>query len=98
MARGRFRRGDLEALLGVRAACDRAREATRREAGRRVPSRVRRPLRELPDARGRDSRAAPVPARARQEEVTGLTSLLQELIRIDTTNPPGNETAAAELL
>jgi len=27
-----------------------------------------------------------------------VTQLLQELIRIDTTNPPGNETAAAELL
>src|SRR5215210_8721445 len=27
-----------------------------------------------------------------------VTELLQELIRIDTTNPPGNETAAAELL
>ena len=27
-----------------------------------------------------------------------VTSLLQELIRIDTVNPPGNETAAAELL
>src|SRR5919108_519918 len=26
------------------------------------------------------------------------TELLQELIRVDTTNPPGNETAAAELL
>jgi acetylornithine deacetylase/succinyl-diaminopimelate desuccinylase-like protein len=30
-----------------------------------------------------------------RDEVTGL---LQELIRVDTTNPPGNETAAAELL
>ncbi|HYQ10061.1 MAG TPA: hypothetical protein VEP92_02735, partial [Gaiellaceae bacterium] len=30
-----------------------------------------------------------------REEVTGL---LQRLIRVDTTNPPGNETAAAELL
>ena len=30
-----------------------------------------------------------------RQEVTGL---LQELIRIDTTNPPGNETRAAELL
>jgi acetylornithine deacetylase/succinyl-diaminopimelate desuccinylase-like protein len=30
-----------------------------------------------------------------REEVTGL---LQELLRIDTVNPPGNETAAAELL
>ena len=27
-----------------------------------------------------------------------VTDLLQRLIRIDTTNPPGNETAAAELL
>jgi acetylornithine deacetylase/succinyl-diaminopimelate desuccinylase-like protein len=27
-----------------------------------------------------------------------VTALLQELIRLDTTNPPGNETAAAELL
>jgi acetylornithine deacetylase/succinyl-diaminopimelate desuccinylase-like protein len=27
-----------------------------------------------------------------------VTELLQELIRIDTTNPPGNETAVAELL
>jgi len=28
----------------------------------------------------------------------GVVELLQELIRLDTTNPPGNETAAAELL
>ena len=27
-----------------------------------------------------------------------VTSLLQELIRLNTVNPPGNETAAAELL
>jgi acetylornithine deacetylase/succinyl-diaminopimelate desuccinylase-like protein len=27
-----------------------------------------------------------------------VTELLQELIRVDTVNPPGNETAAAELL
>src|SRR6266511_2769172 len=27
-----------------------------------------------------------------------VTERLQELIRVDTTNPPGNETAAAELL
>ena len=27
-----------------------------------------------------------------------VTELLQELIRVDTTNPPGNETAAAEVL
>lgn len=30
-----------------------------------------------------------------RDEVTGL---LQELVRVDTTNPPGNETRAAELL
>jgi acetylornithine deacetylase/succinyl-diaminopimelate desuccinylase-like protein len=34
-------------------------------------------------------------ATALREEVTDL---LQRLIRVDTTNPPGNETAAAELL
>ena len=27
-----------------------------------------------------------------------VTDLLSRLIRVDTTNPPGNETAAAELL
>ena len=27
-----------------------------------------------------------------------VTELLQDLIRVDTTNPPGNETAAAEVL
>ena len=27
-----------------------------------------------------------------------VTRLLQELIRLDTVNPPGNETPAAELL
>jgi acetylornithine deacetylase/succinyl-diaminopimelate desuccinylase-like protein len=30
--------------------------------------------------------------------VSEATSLLQELIRVDTTNPPGNETAAAHVL
>jgi acetylornithine deacetylase/succinyl-diaminopimelate desuccinylase-like protein len=30
--------------------------------------------------------------------VSEVTELLQRLIRVDTTNPPGNETAAAELL
>ena len=30
--------------------------------------------------------------------MNGVTELLRRLIRIDTTNPPGNETAAAELL
>ena len=30
--------------------------------------------------------------------MSDVTALLQRLIRVDTTNPPGNETAAAELL
>ena len=30
--------------------------------------------------------------------MTEVVRLLQELIRLDTTNPPGNETLAAELL
>jgi acetylornithine deacetylase/succinyl-diaminopimelate desuccinylase-like protein len=30
--------------------------------------------------------------------VSEVSELLQRLIRVDTTNPPGNETAAAELL
>jgi acetylornithine deacetylase/succinyl-diaminopimelate desuccinylase-like protein len=30
--------------------------------------------------------------------VTDVVELLQQLIRVDTTNPPGNETAAAQLL
>jgi acetylornithine deacetylase/succinyl-diaminopimelate desuccinylase-like protein len=30
--------------------------------------------------------------------VSDVTELLRQLIRVDTTNPPGNETAAAELL
>jgi acetylornithine deacetylase/succinyl-diaminopimelate desuccinylase-like protein len=45
------------------------------------------------------------PAGHRETALTGgtaltsdVTTLLQELIRLDTTNPPGNETLAAELL
>lgn len=38
---------------------------------------------------------APMEASALRDEATGL---LQELIRLDTANPPGNETQAAELL
>ena len=30
--------------------------------------------------------------------MSDVTGLLQQLIRVDTTNPPGNETAAAEVL
>lgn len=34
----------------------------------------------------------------RQEILSGSTELLRQLIRIDTTNPPGNETVCAELV
>src|SRR2546430_11564946 len=37
-------------------------------------------------------------SRGREPAVSEVATLLQELIRIDTTNPPGGETPAAELL
>ena len=72
-----------------------------RRAARGVPSGLRRALRGLPGRRGRDPGAAAVPDRARQTQVTAgseVADLLQRLIRLDTTNPPGNESIAAELL
>ena len=44
---------------------------------------------------GLRARPAPVVAVSLREEATAL---LQELLRLDTVNPPGNETQAAELL
>jgi acetylornithine deacetylase/succinyl-diaminopimelate desuccinylase-like protein len=41
---------------------------------------------------------APVPAREGDAPLSEVAQLTQRLIRVDTTNPPGNETAAAELL
>src|SRR5439155_88532 len=41
---------------------------------------------------------AALPARHGRQAMSEVASLLQELIRLDTTNPPGNETRAAELL
>jgi acetylornithine deacetylase/succinyl-diaminopimelate desuccinylase-like protein len=44
-------------------------------------------------------RASPaVPAREGDAPLSEVAELTQRLIRLDTTNPPGNETAAAELL
>jgi acetylornithine deacetylase/succinyl-diaminopimelate desuccinylase-like protein len=40
----------------------------------------------------------PVPAREGDAPLSEVASLTRRLIRVDTTNPPGNETAAAELL
>src|SRR5207244_4875557 len=43
--------------------------------------------------------AAPrVSAHAREPALSEAVELLQELVRLDTVNPPGNETRAAELL
>src|SRR6185436_9197420 len=55
-------------------------------------------LRELCDEGRRRPRAAPLPARPRPPQMSEVGDLLQKLIRLDTTNPPGNETLAAELL
>src|SRR3954469_14358961 len=98
LARSRFGRGDLGAVLRVRSARDRARQAARRARGRAVPPGVRRALRAVPHARGRRPGTAPVSARPGYAQVSDVTELLQRLIRVDTTNPPGKETAAAELL
>src|SRR5207248_6542714 len=77
------------------------RREARRGAARRVPPGVRRALRGLPHRGGRHPCAASLSDRARHAQViaTGeVTDLLRRLIRLDTTNPPGNETLAAELL
>ena len=50
-------------------------------------SEKRSPIAQVCSARGRDQPRAP-----------RSTDLLSRLIQVDTTNPPGNETAAAELL
>src|SRR5262249_38547262 len=76
----------------------------RSRAARRVPPCRRRDVRGGPG--GRRSRAAgAVPPDPRPASVVATVTLrdevidlLQRLIRLDTVNPPGNETAAAELL
>ena len=45
-----------------------------------------------------DRRQPRVPPVTGTRKLSEVTELLQRLIRVDTTNPPGNETAAAELL
>ena len=92
------RRGAVGPALHHRAAGARPAREARRRRRRRVPPRVRRALRELPDGR-RDPRAAAVPADHREAAlIDEAVELLRELIRVDTSNPPGNKTAAAELL
>ena len=94
----RLRRGAVGALLDHGAARDGAAREARRRGRRGVPPRVRRAVRGLPQGRRR-LRAAPLPAHAREAALSDeAVELLRELIRVDTSNPPGNETAAAELL
>src|SRR5437763_10404833 len=87
----------------VRSPEDAARRAGRVEAGRASP-RVPRLLRRAREERTRRS-AARVPDHSRHAPLMAVvslreevTELLQELLRIDTTNPPENEARAAELL
>src|SRR6185437_3530456 len=70
--------------------------AERRGAGARRARLSRVPGIRCPRARLRPRARNPsVSTASLRDEVTDL---LQRLIRVDTTNPPGNETAAAELL
>ena len=64
------RRGDLEALLGIGAArAGAARHVSTPSSDEAVPPGVRRALRGAIAPGGRHPRAAPLPARARKEEV-----------------------------
>ena len=79
----------------------RARAAGRRDRRARTAAGAPRAARSRPGARARlrrrgRPRAKYAPGRmSRRDEVTAL---LQALLRLDTVNPPGNETQAAELL
>ena len=76
--------------------------ALARGAKRRGASPRRAGLSRLPRARSAGTRVRSRRGEAPLSTTTTLsdevTDLLQQLIRVDTTNPPGNETAAAELL
>src|SRR5262249_45508226 len=76
----------------------------RSSRGGGISRRDARALGRLPDRRPR-RRAAPLPARHGAPPLMATltlreeaANLLQRLIRLDTVNPPGNETVAAELL
>src|SRR6185436_16765230 len=91
----------------VARAALQGRRANHRRGRDRHPGHARRaartpdPLAALSGALGREERAD----RSGEQQLMAVetlraevTELLQELIRVDTVNPPGNETAAAELL
>src|SRR5207237_3777116 len=100
------RRGLLAALLVELRSDEDSRRLARRRPPRGVPPGVGRLLRvELPRRR-RDRPRPRMAARARDAPLSAAVAslrdeaveLLRELIRLDTVNPPGNETLAAELL
>ena len=98
------RRGGLGAVLGaVGRRSRRWRVARPGRAATRVPAGVRRASTSASADRASIDMPRHVPARhegraADDARATRSTQLLQELIRLDTVNPPGNETAAAEHL
>src|SRR5256886_901070 len=102
-ARGRFARGCLGADDLGRAADEGAGRKARARAACRVSLRDARLLARL-RARRPGCRAARIPARPGAPQVSTVdlrsevVDLLQRLIRLDTVNPPGNETLAATLL
>ena len=77
-----------EAVYNCLVAARPARAPRRHDAGR-LPDRGRAPARPRPRA------SAEMTDAGLRDEVVGLA---QALIRLDTSNPPGNETPAAELL
>ena len=58
---------------------------------------LHRAVRAVPRGRSR-AVPPPVPAGAGDEAMSEVVDLLQRLVQVDTVNPPGNETRAAELL
>src|SRR5439155_25700218 len=101
---GRLAGGRVEPDFDRRAAGQGAARLARSRSPRRFSEDDGRVLVAVPDRRRR-TRAAPPPARPRPAPLMATmtlreeaTDLLQRLIRLDTVNPPGNETAAAELL
>src|SRR5207253_7940648 len=103
-ARAGFARGRLGAEVERRAAGPGAARFARARPRRGVSGRDARVLVAVRDPGGR-ARAASLSARPWRAPLMATmtlreeaTDLLQRLIRLDSVNPPGNETLAAELL
>src|SRR4051812_935742 len=92
--RRRVGRGTLGAAGRVGAPAEGLARHSRRCGARRRAPPVLRPLRR----RQAEPRVRPDPGRVEVSLRDEAVQLLQELIRLNTVNPPGNETLAAELL